>query len=75
MADKKVTKTGKDNDGDITKLGGSWGNASKAIAIQDIDNGTNSYYVQQPNCGRSEVRVVEGTTGSGLHGNAAYRSF
>ena len=66
MADRKVTKTGKDTDGDITKLCGSWGSASKATAISDIDHGTNSYYVQQPGCGRSDIHVVNGPTGKYL---------
>ncbi len=44
MADRRVTKTGKDQDGDITKLCGSWGNRSKASAIYDIQSGTHTYY-------------------------------
>ncbi len=66
MADRKVTRTGKDSEGDITKLCGSWGQESKAIAIRQIDNRTTSYYVQQPGCGRSEIHVVNGPTGKYL---------
>ena len=36
MADRRVTRTGKDSDGDITKLCGAWGGTSKAQAIRDI---------------------------------------
>lgn len=61
MADRKVTASGKDKDGDITKLcnsGESWSPRAKADAIRDIDNGIHSYYVQQPGTSRTEVRVV-----------------
>ena len=64
--DRKVTQTGKDGDGDITKLCGSWGNASKANAISDIDHKRITYFVQQPGCGRSGIHVVNGATGKYL---------
>lgn len=66
--DRKVTHTGKDTDGDITKLcnHGSWGEAAKASAIQHIENETHSYYVQQPGTARADVRVVNGSTGKYL---------
>ena len=63
---RRVTKTRKDRGGDIIKLDGPWGTVSKAQAIRDIESGTNSYYVQQPNCGRSDVHVVKGATGKYL---------
>lgn len=60
MADRKVTHTGKDKDGDITKLCNHavWGDVSRALAIQQIDKKTHSYFVQQPGTSRVEVRVV-----------------
>ena len=50
MADRKVTASGKDKDGDIIKLcksGEAWSPRMKADAIRDIENGTHTYYVQQ----------------------------
>ncbi len=60
MADRKVTASGKDKDGDITKLcnGGDWGSRAKADAIRDIEGNAHSYYVQQAGTNRVEVRVV-----------------
>jgi len=43
MADRQVTASGKDKDGDITKLcksGEAWSPRQKADAIRDIENGT-----------------------------------
>lgn len=37
MASRRVTRTGKDRDGDITALCGHWGRANKAEAIRDIE--------------------------------------
>ena len=68
MADRAVYKTGKDSDGDITKLcnsGELWSPRSKADAIQDIDNGIHTYYVPWES-GRTEIRVVNGATGKYL---------
>ena len=61
MADRQVTRTGKNTDGDITALCGGWGRSSSADAIRDIDNGTHTYYVQQPGTARSNVIVVDDT--------------
>ena len=68
MADRKVTKTGKDADGDITKLcnpGQDWSPRLKAGAISDIENGTHSYYVQT-GINRSDIHVVNGPSGKYL---------
>ncbi len=49
MALRRVTATGKDRDGDITKLcngGMSWSPRSKASAIDDIESKLHSYYVE-----------------------------
>lgn len=56
VVSRKVTKAGKDKDGDITSLCGSWGSTSKVTAIAEIKAGTVSYYVQQP--GTSATRVI-----------------
>ncbi len=47
MADRRVKKTGKDSDGDITSLCGDWGKTLKADAIRQIDNSTYNYYVEE----------------------------
>ena len=68
MADRAVYKTGKDRDGDITKLcseNQSWSPRLKADAIRDIDNGTHTYYVPWKN-GRTEIRVVNDPDGKYL---------
>ena len=68
MADRRVTQTGKDGDGDITKLcnpGKDWSPRSKAGAISDIENGTHSYYVQN-RVNRSDIHVVDGPSGKYL---------
>jgi len=68
MADRRVTATGKDGDGDITKLCNSsetWSPRKKADAIADIESGTHTYYVQWPEK-RTDVRVVNGPKGKYL---------
>ena len=68
MADRKVTHSGKDSDGDITKLcnPASWGTVSKASAIQQIESGTHTYHVNQPGISRVDIHVVNGATGKYL---------
>ena len=60
MADRRVTRTGKDGDGDITALCGSesWGRVTKRQAILDIERGTHVYYVHEV-APRVDVRVVQ----------------
>jgi Protein of unknown function (DUF3892) len=65
MADRKVTATGKASDGDITSLCGWWGPTSKALAIVEIEGGTNRYYVAVGS-GEVDVHVVNGATGKYL---------
>lgn len=68
MADRAVRKTGKDRDGDITRLcddGQIWSPRNKADAIHDIENGTHTYHVPWTT-GRTEIRVVEGANGKYL---------
>lgn len=68
MADRQVTRSGKDADGDITALcnpGQSWSPRRKANAISDIDSGLHGYHVVT-NGKRVEVRVVNGPRGKYL---------
>jgi hypothetical protein len=68
MADRQVKQTGKDADGDITKLcneGQSWSPRSKRDAIRDIEDEENTYYVEDKE-GRSDIQVVNGPTGKYL---------
>jgi hypothetical protein len=68
MAERRVTHTGKDRDGDITKLCNPtsiWGPRSKSDAIRDIENKLHTYYVQWPER-RTEIHVVNGRTGKYL---------
>jgi len=66
MAERRVKRTGKDSEGDITSLCGDWGSASKSSAIADIELGLNHYYVQDSYSRRADVNVVNGATGKYL---------
>jgi hypothetical protein len=71
MSIREVRNTGKDSDGDITKLcdpGQPWSPRSKADAIRDIDSGTHSYFVPWKS-GRTEIKVVNGVNGKYLRTN------
>lgn len=73
MADRQVKRTGKDSDGDITKLcnsGQTWSPRSKANAIADIDGGTHAYFVQSTGGPRTDIHVVNGPTGKYLRTTA-----
>lgn len=68
MADRQVTRTGKDRDGDITSLcntGSYWSPRSKANAISDIENRVHTYHVLKDGR-RSEIHVVNGPNGKYL---------
>lgn len=68
MADRAVRKTGKDRDGDITKLcndGDFWSPRLKADAIRDIETGAHTYHVPWTT-GRTEIRVIVGPKGKYL---------
>lgn len=55
MVKRQVTRSGKDRDGDITKLCGAWGSTGKVQAIQQIEGRTHNYVV---GTGATEVRVL-----------------
>jgi len=60
MADRRVTRTGKDDDGDITSLcntGETWSPRLKADAVDDINDGDHTYYVMEAGY-RSDVHVT-----------------
>jgi uncharacterized protein DUF3892 len=69
MADRAVNQTGKDRDGDITKLCNAseyWSPRVKDDAIRDIETGVHTYYVPWPDRVRTEIRVVNGPKGKYL---------
>ncbi|ALR23131.1 MULTISPECIES: DUF3892 domain-containing protein [Sphingomonadaceae] len=69
MAKRYVNKTGKDRDGDITKLcnaGQSWSPRFKADAIRDIENGDHQYYVSWTDGQETPITVVNGPSGKYL---------
>ena len=66
MADRQVTGTGKDADGDITSLCGGWGEVSKTIAIIDIEANLNRYYVAGASGTEVDIYVVNGASGKYL---------
>ena len=68
MADRAVTQSGKDRDGDITKLcnpQATWSPRYKMDAIADIEMGRHTYHVPWRG-GRTEIGVVNGPTGKYL---------
>ena len=69
MADRAVTRTGKDPEHDITKLcnsGEYWSPRLKGDAIHDIESGLHKYYVHWPDGMRTDIRVVNGPGGKYL---------
>jgi len=66
MADRLVTKTGKDESGDITSLCGAWGSQTKTGAIADIDNSIHRYFVSGPGGAEVNIAVIHGDTGDYL---------
>ena len=68
MADRGVTRSRKDEDGDITALcnpGQSWSPRPKRDVINDIESGQHSYFVQASG-GRVDIHVVDGPSGKYL---------
>lgn len=69
MADRQVTRSRKDRDGDILALcnpGQSWSPRQKRNAISDIESRTHSYYVNVSGVGRVDIHVVRGQSGKYL---------
>jgi len=69
MAKRYVTRTGKDRDGDITRLcqpGAPWSPREKAGAISDIELGLHEYWVNWTNSPETKIRVVNGQNGKYL---------
>lgn len=69
MARRAVTRTRKDDDGDITALcnpGEWWSPRAKRDAIHDIESGNHSYHVPWSDGKDTPIRVVNGTTGKYL---------
>jgi hypothetical protein len=68
MANRAVTKSGKNREGDITALcnpADSWSPRQKNDAIYDIENGIHTYYVPWTD-GPTPIRVVNGPNGKYL---------
>ncbi|MEW4565041.1 DUF3892 domain-containing protein [Bremerella sp. JC770] len=68
MADRQVTRSGKDGSGDITALcntGQAWSPRRKNDAINDIENGNHSYFVEVSGK-RVDIHVVNGQNGKHL---------
>lgn len=63
MAQRKVERSGKGAQGDITRLCGPWGAAPKDDAIEHIELRLHSYYVEQPETVKAQVLVVRGSDG------------
>lgn len=62
MADRRVTNSGKDQDGDITALcnpNESWRRRSKADAVDDIKKRLHRYYVKSGSV-ETDIHVVDG---------------
>lgn len=69
MADRQVTHSGKDGDGDITKLckpGEYWSPRMKSDAINDIESKTHTYFVRLQGGQRVDIEVVNGSSGKYL---------
>lgn len=65
MADRQVSATRKDREGDILALcggGDSWARMND-LAIQDIEDRVHTYHVMWTDGERTEIRVVNGQAG------------
>lgn len=64
--DREVTHSGKDKDGDITKLchsGEYWSPRNKVDAISDIEGKLHTYFVKVTDVGRVNIHVVKDSQG------------
>ena len=72
MARRRVTNTGKDHDGNITRLcnvNEFWCARTKAAAIRDIDSREHCYFVRDDLGNEVEIRVVDDPAGRYLRTN------
>jgi hypothetical protein len=61
VSERRVRRTGKDRDGDITALCGDWGRVEKAEAVRHINASTHHYFVQDVAGRRADVHVYAGS--------------
>ncbi len=69
MADREVTASRKDEDGDILALcneGAWWAPRKKDDAIDDIESELHTYFVSVAGMGRVDIHVVNGPHGKYL---------
>ena len=69
MADREVTQSRKDVDGDILALcnpAAPWSPRGKDDAINDIEDGLHAYFVNVRGVERVDIHVVRGPTGKYL---------
>lgn len=72
MADRPVTQTRKDRDGDIVALCNpqtTWSPRRKEDAIRDIETGAHRYYVPWADGNSTWIHVVDGPRGKYLRTN------
>lgn len=67
MESRKVERTGKDRDGDITALCDGWGRTPKQQAIREIESRTHNYWVQVAGVGPVKVVVMPGDARRGKY--------
>ncbi len=73
MADRQVTHSRKDSDGDITAIcnpGQPWSPRYKRDAINDIETRLHTYFVSSASARRVDIIVVNGPTGKYLRTTA-----
>ena len=69
MSRRQVTRSAKDRDGDILALckpGEFWSPRAKRGAIDDIESGLHTYFVDVPRVGPVDIHVVQGRNGKYL---------
>jgi hypothetical protein len=69
MADRRVTKSRKNSEGDITALcntGEVWSPRRKQDVIFDIETGAHTYHVLWSDLVKTSIRVVHGASGKYL---------
>lgn len=69
MANRLVTQTAKDSDGDITALcnpSAAWSPRPTAGAITDIELGLHIYFAQGPGFSNTVLKVINGQSGKYL---------